>query len=220
MSRPSLVIPNATKKKMIDSVPVPFDTCYSIVEGFASKSMNAFRSRTRSTQAPSSSRRWRSAGGSSSSWPPPPTWATFASGASSSRYRFIHSFKKRLLYLFIYLFIYFGSHHDGVRDWGTVTVVLLSVESMGNRQKSDPTVAGAADDEWQFIGLIGLSGGPIVQSVFTSQAVCVHNGTAVYLISEQQPRVAYRNQVRLGKIKKTNSNLKKYIRQGNRIHRH
>ena len=132
----------------------------------------------------------------------------------------IHSFIQETAALFIYSFIYFGSHHNGVRDWGTVTVVLLSVESMGNRQKSDPTAAGAADDEWQFIGLIGLSGGPIVQSVFTSQAVCVHNGTAVYLISEQQPRVAYRNQVRLGKIKKTNSNLKKYIRQGNRIHRH
>lgn len=51
------------------------------------------------------------------------------------------------------------------------------------------------DEEWQFAGLVALTGGPVMQSVWSSQLLYVHNGSAIYSIQQQQPYSVYANQV-------------------------
>jgi hypothetical protein len=93
--------------------------------------------------------------------------------------------------------------HSGAEQFTSLAFrhqLLMAGTNLGNvcfwHQQQQMTVSGP-DDDWQFIGLVGLSGGPIVQSAWSSTAICVHNGTTIYLIEQQQPCVIYKNQVNL-----------------------
>lgn len=51
------------------------------------------------------------------------------------------------------------------------------------------------EDDWHFIGLVGLPGGAIEHSVWGSRFLFVHNGSSLYQIVRQQPCVVFRNEV-------------------------
>ena len=51
------------------------------------------------------------------------------------------------------------------------------------------------EDDWHFIGLVGLPGGSIEHSVWGAKCLFVHNGSSLYQIVQQQPSVAFRNEV-------------------------
>ncbi|KZS12398.1 Intraflagellar transport protein 140 [Daphnia magna] len=53
------------------------------------------------------------------------------------------------------------------------------------------------EDDWHFIGLVGLPGGSIEHSIWGTKFLFVHNGSSLYQIVQQQPFVAFRDEVGL-----------------------
>lgn len=51
------------------------------------------------------------------------------------------------------------------------------------------------EDDWHFIGLVGLPGGSIEHSIWGTKFLFVHNGSSLYQIVQQQPSVAFRDEV-------------------------
>ena len=51
------------------------------------------------------------------------------------------------------------------------------------------------EDDWSFMGLVGLAGGSLVRSAWCSDMLYIHNGSTLYQIVEQHPCVAYENHV-------------------------
>lgn len=58
-----------------------------------------------------------------------------------------------------------------------------------NHETSNP------EDDWHFIGLVGLPGGSIEHSIWGDKFLYVHNGSSLYQIVQQQPCVVFRNEV-------------------------
>lgn len=52
------------------------------------------------------------------------------------------------------------------------------------------------EDEWYFVGLVGLPGGSMEQSAWSSDSFYVHNGSSTYQIVQQKPCVVFKNSVR------------------------
>lgn len=59
--------------------------------------------------------------------------------------------------------------------------------------------ANSPEEDWHFIGLVGLPGGAIEHSVWGAKYLYVHNGSSLYQIVQQQPCVVFRNEVSIMK---------------------
>ena len=57
--------------------------------------------------------------------------------------------------------------------------------------------ASNPEEDWHFIGLVGLPGGSILHSVWAPSYLYLHNGSSLYQIVQQQPCVAFKDDVRV-----------------------
>ncbi len=62
-------------------------------------------------------------------------------------------------------------------------------------RSNDKNNTNNPEDDWHFIGLVGLPGGSIEHSVWGAKFLYVHNGSSLYQIVQQQPCVVFRNEV-------------------------
>lgn len=63
-------------------------------------------------------------------------------------------------------------------------------------RRVNSAAASNPEEDWHFIGLVGLPGGSILHAFWSSSYLYLHNGSSLYQIVQQQPCVAFKDDVR------------------------
>lgn len=98
--------------------------------------------------------------------------------------------------------------HSGAEHFSTLSYhesLLTAATNLGgiafwrfNRGKKN---SSNSEEEWQFVGLVGLPGGSMEHSAWSpGHSLYIHTGSRLYQIVQQQPCFAFKNDVRSGLV--------------------
>lgn len=94
------------------------------------------------------------------------------------------------------------SFHSGAEHFSLLAFkdsILAAATNLGGIafwRRDDRPADSEDDDNWHFIGFVGLSGGSILKVSWGFKWLYVHNATSLYQIQQQAPCTAYTNHVR------------------------
>ncbi len=91
--------------------------------------------------------------------------------------------------------------HSGAEHFTTIAYrassILSAATNLGGVAfwRYSPKSNTNPEDDWSFLGLVGLLGGSLVRSAWCSDMLYIHNGSTLYQVVEQHPCVAYEKHV-------------------------
>ena len=99
------------------------------------------------------------------------------------------------------------SFHSGAEHFTTLAYqkpLLAAATNLGGiafwrcdgKNSGEQQPSSNPEEDWHFIGLVGLSGNSMDHSAWVSGLLYIHTGSTLYQITQQEPFVVFHNEVR------------------------